>query len=160
MSAPSLAERDAEYVRYGFLSIKAGNAIRNKLNGGPLSYDEKEVLRNADELLRQISSGAELTVSGHLQNDADPLASMKALDFALDPIRHIQGQVQTQQLAQLFASMAATVETCSVSPTAPTRDQEEMLSMTATFFDALYKYVTTVLDRGTGTQFVTHQVGD
>lgn len=161
MSAPSLAERDAEFLKYGFLSIKAGNAIRSKLDGDPLSTDEQEILRRADELLRQISSGAELATSGNLQNnDMDPLASMKALDFARDPIRQIQGQVQTHQLAQLFGSIADAVEACRVSTASPTQAQKEILSMAAAFFDQLYQHVATTLDRRNGTSFITHQTGD
>lgn len=161
MSAPSSAERNAEYLKYGFLSIKAGNAIKNRLQGEILSHDEQEILRRADDLLRQISSGAELTVSGHPQkNDIDPLASMKALDFARDPIRHMQGQVKVHQLAELFASMANTIQACSASAEAPTKAQREMLSTAAKFFEALYQYVAGVLDRRSGTSFATHQTGD
>lgn len=161
MSAPSLAERDAEYLKYGFLSIKAGNAIRTRLEGDALSHEEQEVLRHADELLRQISSGAELATSGNFQgNDVDPLASMEALDFARDPIRHIQGQVKIQQLAKLFASMAEAVETCSRSKGPPTPEQRDTLSTVASFFDALYRYVATTLDRRSGASLVTQQPGD
>lgn len=161
MSAPSPAERDAEYLKYGFLSIKAGNAIKNKLEGESLSQDEQDILRHAHELLQQISSGAELTVSGTLRGNAiDPLASMKALDFARDPIRHMQGKVKLHQLAELFAGMANTVQACSVSTAAPTDVQREALSMAAKFFEALYQYVANVLDRRSGTSFTIHQTGD
>lgn len=160
MSAPSLAERDAEYLKYGFLSIKTGNAIRHKLGGDALSQEEQDILRNADELLRQIASGVELATSGNIRNnDIDPLTSMRALGVARDPIRHIQGQVQQNQLADLFASMAATLEICSTSPTAPTDPQRQVLSLAASFFDELYKYVSTVLDRRSSMSLVTHQTG-
>jgi hypothetical protein len=148
MSAPSIAERDSEYLKYGFLSIKAGNAIRSKLDGDPLSEDELEILHHADQLLRQISTGAELVTSGSIQNnDIDPVASMKALDVAKDPIKHIQGQVKLHQLAQLFASMADTLKACSGSDRAPSKEQKQVLAQVASFFDALYQYVATTLDR-------------
>lgn len=160
MSAPSLAERDAEYLKYGFLSIKAGNAIRHKIEGDALSQEDQDILRNADELLLQIASGVELATSGNIRNNGiDPLTSMRALGVARDPIRHIQGQVQQHQLAELFTSMAATLKACSATSTAPTDPQKRVLSLAASFFDELYKYVATVLDRRSSMSLVAHQTG-
>lgn len=161
MSAPSLAERDAEYLKYGFLSIRAGNAIRHKLGGEALSEEEQDILRNADELLRQIASGVELATSGNIRNnDIDPLASMRALGVARDPIRHIQGEVQQHKLAELFVLMAETLQASSGSSSSPTKPQKESLSLTASFFDELYKYVATILDRRGATSPMAHQTSN
>ena len=147
MSAPTFESRESEYINYGFLSIKAGNAIKAILGGQSLSIEDKQALERAEKFLKDISSGVNLVTTGVYKHGSNPNETMAALDYAIDPIVLLQDIIKNQDISGFFDEMADAIHVSAFKSGEP-NDNEDMLGNAQQFFDFLYTSLLASLNSG------------
>lgn len=138
MSAPSTVFKEASDLNFGFLSVKASNALSAVLDHQPLSDDERQDLHRAAEFLEDVADGALVAIEGTFRQGARDDRSMDALSYALGPIDTLKELAQEENVSVLFANMSKAVH-CAAE--APTQAQTEDMKVAISFFDALYKLI-------------------
>lgn len=146
MSAPTFESMESEYINYGFLSVKAGNAIKAALEGQNLSEAEGQILKRAEEFLKDISSGAVLVKTGRY-NGVNPSEAMAALDFAMNPILHLQDVIKNEEVSKFFDEMADAIQIIAAQQALPD-EKKGMLGNAQKFFDYLYSSLLDSLNSG------------
>jgi hypothetical protein len=98
-----------------------------------LTGDEREVLRQAADFLRQVVDGARFTSSGTFRAGARPSQSMAALDFAEIPIDSLKVRGNR---ADFFAELASAVASAANNRVPAQRRQA--VNDAIRFFEALH----------------------
>jgi hypothetical protein len=155
MSRPSDEVLEIECINYGFLSVKARQAIEKILNHASLSAEEKLVLKRAQDFLISVSQGAELISTGCYHHSSNPVDSIKALKLAIDPLEALQKVVNGTPIADYFKTMADSVESCSNSSSAVTTESQSVLANTIQFFEGLHKSSISTLSNRSRSQYET-----
>ena len=149
MSAPAVEYKQANLLSYGFLAARAEKAAQLLRKGELVSGHDTQALREAAGFLKKVSSGVNfLLTTGDFQSN-DLVGALEALHLAIDPIQRIASQLQdNKEFADLFSNIAdAVLRRIDNANTAPTEDEDLRLQLFQAFFDALYQFVSTELER-------------
>lgn len=150
MSTPTADQRNANYLSYGFLAARAEKASILLQEGQALSPSDKEALHAAADFLSKVSTGANFltSASGQFQSN-DLVSALDALDLAIDSIQTMSDRIKNNEIGKLFAEVAETVSNQIENPKALSGNEKSQVQLFQAFFDALYQYVSSVLERET-----------
>lgn len=149
MSAPAADFRNANFLSYGFLATRAEKAAKLLQAGEALSASDAEALQAATDFMNKVSSGATYLISGAFQSN-DLVGALDALNLAIDPIQTLSDRIKGNEIGKLFADVAQTVTRATQNPSTPMSvDDKTQIQLFQAFFDALYRYVSSELERET-----------
>jgi hypothetical protein len=147
MSAPRADLHHASLLSYGFLAARAEKAAKLLEQNEALSGPDIEVLDEAAQFLKKISTGAEYLTTKNFQSQ-DLMGALDALSLAMDPIKTVSKLFGDREISQIFSETAETVSKhLHIATTPLTESERKQLQIFRQFFDALYAYVSTVLER-------------
>lgn len=149
MSAPAADFRNANFLSYGFLAARAEKAARLLQAGETLSTSDSEALQAATDFMNKVSSGATYLTSGAFQTN-DLVGALDALNLAIDPIQTLSDSIKGNEVGKLFAEVAQTVTRATQNPlTQISAADKTQIQLFQAFFDALYRYISSELERET-----------
>src|SRR6478735_8885316 len=134
MSDPNLQIRSAQTIKFGLLAARSSSAIDRAVAHQELSAEDQEILRRAEEFLRQVADGAAFVTSG-TQSGGSALGSTEALGYALKPIESLVF-FKDREVPETFKLFARTVHEIAAGK-ASELDQS-MVSGVRAFFERLY----------------------
>lgn len=132
--------RSAEPMSFAFLATRASNALERVIEDKPIGADEKDVLDQAVQFLREISNGAQISTHGTFAEGLSPSRSLAALDIAFGPIDALRRLVSNEKdVALIFEKLSNAVE--HVRETGKTEGNVTLMQGVKQFFDALSAFV-------------------
>ncbi len=139
MSATHQYAKEAEELRYGFLAVKAKEAINKSLKPTDLNQNDFDVLNNASSFLNSISEGARLVGTKDLQGHHSS-ESLAALTLALHPLESLQciADDTDRSIADFFGALAKTLDNVVAANGRASEDQIPELQIAASLFAEIY----------------------
>jgi hypothetical protein len=127
--------RNAEEIGYGFLAVRASNALRDA-SKRPLSKDEGAVLEHAATFLNEIANGARIS-EGAVLDGVRPSRSIAALNVAMGPLEALKRLVQAEheEIAPVFSRLSQAVR--AIHDGADPVPLEPSLNEAREFFESL-----------------------
>jgi len=148
MSAPNQELQKAKLLDYAFLAAKAERASAALIANTPLSPEDRSVLNEASNFLRQVATGAEALSTGNYQV-GNFTRAMEALEVAINPLEELSSALNDRDISAVL-SEAADMMSSKINGTNGERlaDTElEDAQLFKSFFDLFYRFVLNKIDQ-------------
>lgn len=148
MSAPGQEFRHAKFLDYAFLAAKSEKAVSGMITDGQLSDEDRSVLNQASNFLRQVATGAQALTTGNYQV-GNFNAAVEALEVAMDPLQELSEALKDRDIAQVLSETAQVISTkAAESPLRPLNSDElEDAKLFKAFFDLFYRFILAKIDQ-------------
>lgn len=147
MSAPSQEFRHSKFLDYAFLAARSEKAVSEMIGEVQLSEEDRMVLNQASDFLRNVATGAQALTSGnyHVRNFS---AAMEAIEVAMNPLEGLSGVLKDRDVAQALSETADVISAkASESPMQPLNEHElEEAKLFKAFFDLFYRFILAKID--------------
>lgn len=117
MSSPNQDLREIELIKFGLLAARTIEVADKLLQGTPLHPEEKQIIVKASDFLQEIANGAELVTIGRYRGH-NSIASMRALDYAMEPLERLRDLVADKEIADVFRHMSEILQAAEARPSA------------------------------------------
>jgi hypothetical protein len=141
MSAPSPDLKRSEYIDFGFLSVKASEALKVVLAGKKITAEQTIILAEAADFLKDIATGAGFIATGAVPGGFSPSRSMDALDYAMGPVRALRKLIDNDDVAKFFKSLTEAVKHASGGNAVKSKTDRKFQKAAISFFEALYQSI-------------------
>ena len=128
MNTPGIHMEQAETLEYGFLAVRAADAIQRKLDGHTLSSTDQEALQKAHEFLMDVVQGASLVSGSEFAGHSAQVVT--ALGFASHPVANLQAAItNNDEFSKFFEDLAAAIVATEI--------QQDTLRSANAFFELM-----------------------
>ena len=137
MSAPSIYEKGAEHIKYGFLATRSRSVINNLLNDKNITEEDIEILKRAQQFIKLLLDGTDFVTTGkyHGNNSRETLA---VLSFALDPLEQIQSAAKDIKVSGILKMVGDALSVVISIRQVPSEELRNTLLIASKLFFLIY----------------------
>lgn len=148
MSAPSQELQKAKLLDYAFLAAKAERASAAMISSTPLSIEDRSVLTEASNFMRQVATGAQVLATGNYQV-GNFTRAMEALEVAINPLEELSAAMNDRDISSVLSEAANLVSSKVGEENAIGLSATELVNIELfkEFFDLFYRFILNKIDQ-------------